>query len=167
MELSAAGLFRAKWTDKIHDEWTENLLKSRPDLTAPQIQRTRDLMNAAVQDCLVRDFEALESSVNLPDKKDHHVLAAAIHCKADAIVTFNLKHFPSSALAPFEIEARHPDEFIHHQIGLNHAGVLIAARRCRLRLKTPPKSADDYLGTLEAQALPKTVDALRDYAAVI
>jgi predicted nucleic acid-binding protein len=167
MEISAAGLFRAKWTDKIHDEWTRNLLKNRADLTSQQLQRTKDLMNTAVPDCLVEGYEALEQSVKLPDHGDHHVLAAAIHCKADAIITFNLKHFPSSALGPYEIEAQHPDEFIHHQIGLNHAGVLIAARRCRLRLKNPPKAADEYLRALESQSLPKTVDALRDYSSII
>lgn len=167
MELSATGLFRAKWTEKIHDEWIGNLLKKRPDLNPEQLQRTRDLMNAAVPDCLVDNYEKLEKSVTLPDNGDHHVLAAAIHCKADAIITFNSKHFPAAALTPFDIEVQHPDEFIHHQIGLNQAGVLIAARRCRLRLKNPPKTADEYLTTLEAQSLPKTVDALRDYAPII
>ena len=119
------GLFRAKWTDKIHDEWTRNILVKRPDLKPEQLRRTRELMNAAVPDCLVEGFEAIENSVHLPDKADNHVLAAAIHCNADAIITFNLKDFPLDALAPFEIEPQHPDEFIHHQIGLNHAGVLI------------------------------------------
>lgn len=161
------GLFRAKWTDKIHDEWTRNILVKRPDLKPEQLRRTRELMNAAVPDCLVEGFEAIENSVHLPDKADNHVLAAAIHCNADAIITFNLKDFPLDALAPFEIEPQHPDEFIHHQIGLNHAGVLIAARRCRLRLKNPKRTAEEYLTTLESQSLPKTVDALRDYAAII
>lgn len=31
---------------------------------------------------------------------DRHVLAAAVRAGADSIVTFNLKHFPSSALQP-------------------------------------------------------------------
>jgi hypothetical protein len=79
---------------------------------------------------------------------DRHVLAAAIHCKADVIVTFNLKDFPPENLSKFDIEVQHPDEFIHHQFGLNHAGVLTAVRRCRNRLKNPAKTAEEYLTPL-------------------
>ncbi len=42
MELSAAGLFRAKWTDEIQEEWISNLLKKRPELQRTQLERTRD-----------------------------------------------------------------------------------------------------------------------------
>ena len=167
MELSASGLFRAKWTDRIQEEWITNLLTNRSDLTRKQLDRTKQLMAQAVPDCLVCDFETLEQSLKLPDPNDRHVLAAAIHCKADVIVTFNLKDFPPESLNKFDIEAQHPDEFIHHQFGLNHAGVLVAAQRCRKRLKNPTRTAEEYLNTLEAQSLPQTIDVLRDYADVI
>jgi hypothetical protein len=29
--LAQTGLFRAKWTEQIHDEWIRNLLTNRPD----------------------------------------------------------------------------------------------------------------------------------------
>jgi predicted nucleic acid-binding protein len=167
MELSAAGLFRAKWTDRIQEEWITNLLANRSDLRREQLDRTKQLMTAAVPDCLVHNFEGLEPSLNLPDPDDVHVLAAAIHCKADAIITFNLKHFPYEVLEQFDIEAQHPDEFIHHQFGLNHAGVVTAVQRCRARLKTPPKTAEEYLDILAAQALPQTVAVLSEYTALI
>ena len=67
----------------------------------------------------------------------------------------------------FGIEALHPDEFIYHQFGLNNANVLIAAQRCRERLKNPPKSAEEYLDILERQGLPQSVGELRKYSAVI
>jgi predicted nucleic acid-binding protein len=133
----AAGLFRAKWTDRIQEEWIKNLLLNRSDLKREQLDRTKQLMTQAVPDCLVHDFETLEPSLELPDRNDRYVLAAAIHCKADVIVTFNLKHFPPESLSRFDIEAQHPDEFIHHQFGLNDAGVLVAIQRCRRRLKAP------------------------------
>jgi predicted nucleic acid-binding protein len=167
IELAAARLFRAKWTLRIHDEWIRNVLKQRPDLTRSQLERTRDLMNQAVLDCLVEDYEELIEGLQLPDPDDRHVLAAAIASASDAIVTFNLKDFPVETLHRYNIELQHPDDFLHYQFGLNHAGVVIAAKNCRARLRNPPKTAADYLAILEAQGLPKTVAELSEYADVI
>jgi hypothetical protein len=167
IELAAARLFRAKWTLRIHDEWIRNVLKQRPDLTRSQLERTRDLMNQAVLDCLVEDYEELIEGLQLPDPDDRHVLAAAIASASDAIVTFNLKDFPVGTLHKYNIELQHPDDFLHYQFGLNHAGVVIAAKNCRARLRNPPKPAADYLAILEAQGLPKTVAELSEYADVI
>lgn len=155
LELATAQLFRAKWTNDIHDEWTRNVLKDRADLKPEQLARTRELMDRAVMDCLVTDYDDLVPSITLPDPDDRHVLAAAIRTGADAVVTFNLKDFSTAELSKYDIEALHPDDFIHFQFGLQQASVLIAAQRCRLRLKNPPRSAEDYLETLAAQSLLK------------
>jgi len=167
VELAASGLFRAKWTDHIHDEWIRNLLENRSDITPEQLARTRSLMDSAVLDCLVQGYEVLIPALKLPDPNDRHVLAAAIHCGADAIITSNLKDFPTAVLEPFNIEAQHPDDFLMHQFGLDQASVLIAASHCRQRLKKPPCTADQYLNILEAQPLPKIVLELRPFSAVI
>lgn len=79
MRLALTDLYRARWTDMIHDEWTRNVLKQRPDLKAEDLQRTRSLMNSHVRDSLVTGFEHLIPSVELPDADDRHVVAAAIH----------------------------------------------------------------------------------------
>lgn len=161
------GLFRAKWTDAIHDEWIRNLLANRPDLDPQKLARTRDLMNEAVPDSLVIGYENLIAGLDIPDEADRHVLAAAIHCNADAIVTFNLKDFPAEKLAQYHIEPQHPDEFLFHQFGLNEASALNAARRCRERLRTPPRNATEYLLALERCGLPQTVNHLMHYAEVL
>lgn len=124
-------------------------------------------MNVHILDCLVEGYEDLIEGLKLPDANDRHILAAAIHCGADAVVTFNLKDFPAAALAKYQVEALHPDEFIYHQFGLDTPKVIIAAQRCRSRLKNPPRSPEEYLSTLERQGLPKTVAELLPYAAVI
>ena len=124
-------------------------------------------MNRAVLDPLVSGYEDLIEGIKLPDPDDRHVLAAAVHSACDAIVTFNLKDFPRSVLDRYDIELMHPDEFIYHQFGINNATVLIAAHRCRSRLKNPPRAADEYLDTLERQGLPQTVGELRKYVTVI
>ena len=164
MHLAISNLFRAKWTDAIHEEWIRSVLKDRPDLTLDQLQRTRTLMNSHVQDCLVKNYEALIPTLNLPDPHDRHVLAAAIHSGADVIVTYNVKDFPSDAILKFGIEAQHPDDFIRNWIDDNSLIVCAAARLQRQNLKNPPKTIDEFLDVLERQRLPQTVAALRQFS---
>jgi predicted nucleic acid-binding protein len=99
VQLATTRIFRAKWTDLIHDEWTRNLLVKRPDLNIERLTRLRVLMNESIPDSLVTDFEHLIPSLELPDPDDCHVLAAAITAEAKTIVTFNLKDFPTSIIA--------------------------------------------------------------------
>ena len=167
IELAAASLFRAKWTDQIHDEWIRGVLRDREDLTLEQLTRTRELMDKAVLDCLVKGHETLIDSLQLPDPHDRHVLAAAIHAGADAIVTFNLKDFPEESMDLYNLEVLHPDDFIQFQHDFNTAAVIIAARRCRMRLRNPPKTSAEYLETLSQQRLPKTFALLSPYSSIL
>lgn len=164
MHLAMTDLFRAKWTEQIHDEWTRNVLAQRQDLKPEQLQRTRELMNKGVRDCLVEGYEYLIPGLTLPDENDRHVLAAAIRSCSSVIVTFNLKDFPADLLDSHDVEAQHPDEFIAHLIDLNPARVLEAVARHRASLKNPPKTQDEYLDTLLQQGLPETVALLRQWA---
>jgi predicted nucleic acid-binding protein len=93
MELALTDLFRARWSEEIHKEWIQSVLKNNTKLTESQLFRTRDFMDANVRDALVTGFESLIPSLTLPDPNDQHVLAAAIRCQADVIVTFNLKDY--------------------------------------------------------------------------
>lgn len=161
------GLFRARWTDDIHDEWTRNVLKGRSDLSAESLARTRKLMNESVMDCLVTGYEQIAAALTLPDPDDTHVLAAAIKSGANAIITFNLRDFPAAELAKYDIEAQHPDDFIQHQFGLDTSLVVVAAQRCRARLRNPPYGVDEYLDRLERQSLPLSVAELRPFSGVL
>ncbi len=160
MWLALTDLFKARWTDEIHDEWMRNVLLNRTDLTLDQLTRTKNLMNANVRDCLVTDYESLIPSLELPDRGDLHVLAAAIRSGASFIVTFNLKDFPTVALAPYGVEAIHPDEFIVQLIDLDAVEVLKAASRQLSTLKNPPRTRDEYLDTLLRQGLPQSAASL-------
>lgn len=167
MYLAMTDLFRAKWTDAIHEEWMRNVQADYPDITRTKAERIRDLMNAHVRDCLVTDYEDLIPALTLPDPDDRHVLAAAIRAGADVIVTANLTDFPTETLKRYGIEAQHPDEFIHHLLDLAPAAVCGAAKKQRESLKTPPKTVEQYLESLERQGLAQTVAALREFAGLI
>ena len=70
-------------------------------------------------------------TLTLPDPNDRHVLAAAIVGRCDVIVTQNLKDFPEAALAHFEIEAQHPDEFICNHLSFAPGVVCGTVRKVR------------------------------------
>lgn len=167
MHLALTDTFRARWTDRIHDEWIRNVLANRPDLKKEQLERTRSLMNANVRDCLVTGFESLIAGLELPDPDDRHVLAAAIRAGADVIVTFNLDDFPAERLEPYGIEAQHPDDFITHLLDLAPGAVCVAAKRHRESLHKPTKTVAEYLDCLARQQLPQTVARLAQFAEVI
>jgi predicted nucleic acid-binding protein len=162
MQLALTDLFRARWTDQIHEEWIQNLLKERPDLTLEQLNRTKNLMNSHVRDCLVTGYEYLIPSLELPDPGDRHVVAAAIRSGADVIVTFNLTDFPKAILDKYDIECQHPDNFVADLIDLKPTRVLTAVETCRSRLKNPPKSLAEYLDTLLKQQLTVSTAMLRE-----
>lgn len=167
MQLAVTDLFKAKWTNDIHREWIEALLRNEPHRNRAMLERTRDLMNRATRDYLVTGYEALIFALDLPDAGDRHVLAAAIVGRCDVIVTQNLKHFPEASLAPFGIEAQHPDTFLCNHLSLAPGLFCSALRKVRGRLKKPPFSAEEYLRILTQQGLVATAGELEQFADLI
>jgi predicted nucleic acid-binding protein len=162
IELACTGQFRAKWTDRIHAEWINAVVRARPELDRARLERVAALMNTAVPDCLVTGFESLEAGLALlPDPDDRHVLAAAIHAGAQEIVTFNLRDFPASVLRPYGVRAIHPDEFVEHLLDLNSELVCEAVRRIRRRLVKPQITAEDIIANYERSGLAVSASVLR------
>ncbi len=164
MNLAITDLYRAKWTNEIHEEWISSVLSNRSDLDRKFLERTRDRMNMSVRDCLVENYQYLIPTLSLPDSNDRHVLAAAIHSCSSVIVTYNLKDFPKEVIEKHGIEAKHPDEFLINLFDLSSEMVCLAVKRHRASLKNPPKTLEQYLLTLEKQSMKKTVNKLKDFS---
>jgi predicted nucleic acid-binding protein len=111
-------LFRPLWS-------AETLVEVRRDLkkfgrSASQIERRMEFMqNAFPEACIHLSAILLEAVPEIPDSGDRHVVAVAIQAKAQAIVTFNLRHFPRVALEPFGITVYSPDKFLMGLFGRN------------------------------------------------
>jgi predicted nucleic acid-binding protein len=163
MHLGMTGLFRARWSKGVHEEWMNAVLRNRPALKREQLERTRMLMDQHAEDALVRGYEDLIEGLHLPHPDDRHVLAAAIRGRADVIVTRNVWDFPEDALRPFGIEAQHPDEFIVHLLYLRPGLVIEGAQRHREGLGNLSMKSWEYLEMLEREGLTETVAILRDY----
>lgn len=168
MSIAVTGLFAAKWTQKIEEEWIKSLEKNRPDLKGKLATR-RDSMREAVPDWEISEaaWNAVARSLTLPDPNDVHVLAAAIAGHADCIVTRNQQDFPASIMDVHGIEILDPDEFIINQWDLENVPVMAAFKGMRARRKKPTESVEDFALTLEKNGLPATAEKIREAAALI
>ncbi|TYK47025.1 PIN domain-containing protein [Actinomadura decatromicini] len=161
IRVAQSGLVQAKWTNAILDEMQENLAANRPDIPPEKLARLRALMNQAVPDILVEGYEPLIEGLKLPDPDDRHVLAAAIKCGAQMIVTSNLRDFPSHVLAPWGVEAKGPDDFVLDQIDFDDRRIWACVQQIVDSRRNPPETLEDVLDALERAGLVESVAALR------
>lgn len=160
IRVGLARLVQPKWTDRILDEVFRNLRANRPDLDPARLDRTRRLMNDAIRDVAVTDYEHLIDQIDLPDADDRHVLAAASHAEAEVIVTLNLRDFPADRLNVWGVQAQHPDDFLA-TLQQDHpdvlSGIVVAIARTWGDGATP----GDVLDRLAVDA-PHTTDLVRN-----
>lgn len=161
MRLTLAGLYQARWSAHVHEEWIRAVLRDHPALPAARLHELRAAMDERAEDSVVTGYEPLIESMTLPDPNDRHVLAAAIVAGADVIVTRNLRDFPDEVLAPYNIEPQHPDEFIRHMLDLAPVVVVDAVRSQQARLINPPVPMPELLALFERLELVETVNELR------
>jgi hypothetical protein len=126
-----------------------------------RLHEVRDAMDTHAEDAMVNGYESLIDSLTLPDLDDRHVLAAANTGGANFIVTRNPRDFPAATLGTFNIEARHPDEFVRRLLDLAPSAVVDAVREQQARLRKPPVSMADLLSLFERLGLIETVAELR------
>jgi hypothetical protein len=77
-------------------------------------------------------------------------------------VTFNLDDFPTDRLAPYSVEAKHPDDFVIDTIDLSPGSVAKVIADQAAALKNPPRSIAELLDTLRDQGLVRSVARLRE-----
>ena len=166
LRFAHAGFFRACWTDRIEDEWTRSLLAQKPD-AATSIEAQLIAMREHFPEALVTGYEPLIEALTLPDPDDRHVLAAAIRCGAQQIITENLADFPDDALAPFSIEANSADDFLLETFELYPAEAVEVLSRMRQGYRNPPFTASEFIFDLTAKGMPKLASRLRPARALL
>jgi predicted nucleic acid-binding protein len=160
IRLAIAGLYQARWSDRILDECFDNLIADRPDLPAGQITRTRRLMTTALPDAAVVRYEHLVEEHDLPDPDDNHVLAAAQAADATLVVTGNGKDFPSDKL-PSGLQVVSPDEFVLALVGEDLDTVAEVIEAQAAALVNPPMTSSQLLDGLEEVGLVTSVAHVR------
>lgn len=103
-------LYSPRWGEEILNE-VHRTLVGKLGFNEELADSWREAVDQHFPEATVANYEPLESACE-NDEKDRHVLAVAIRCGAEVIVTANLKHFPSAVLEPWNVKARHPDDFL-------------------------------------------------------
>lgn len=140
-------LYRPAWTHGILRDMADTIKRERPDLDPARIDRTVEQMLRAFPQALVEGYEHL-SPVMRNDPDDRHVLAAAVRAGAATIVTWNTKHFPAEARAPYGIDLHTPDEFLIDLWDLNPEAVAYALREQAESLTRPPQTVREVVENL-------------------
>lgn len=103
-------LYQPRWSDEILRETRRTHLD---DLGWPE--SLADSFQAALRtefpEAMVESHDHLIPLCK-NDPKDRHVLAAAIHSKAELILTFNLRDFPAAELDRWNVTAIHPQDYL-------------------------------------------------------
>ncbi len=143
-----AGLIEARLSAQIWDEVARNL-RDTGRMTDDQVAHLSLAAHAffALEGMLVEGYEHLIPSLTC-EPKDRHVLAAAIQVKATAIVTANLKDFPTVSLGPYALTAEHPDSFLVRLHASHPAAVAQLLEEQAAAKSRPPQTLVQLLDTL-------------------
>lgn len=148
LEAAYQGLYRVHFSNKILDEAIRNRIK-RGKMGQATAEKFRAALIKAFSHALVEAPASLEEKMeNHP--KDRHVLASAVYAKVDVIVTSNLKDFPASSLAPWNMEVMHPDDFLNYLCDENGDYVLYDLISTQIAgYKKPPITFLEFLSNFE------------------
>ena len=105
MRPAVAFVFQPKWTPRIHEEWTRNVFRNRPDLTPVQLERTRALMDRWGGDWAADGYEKLIPAVTLPASLIAPMLSPGA---PTAIPPGSVVKQPSSSVTATEAPKRSP-----------------------------------------------------------
>jgi predicted nucleic acid-binding protein len=144
-------LFDPRWSSRILDELISALSRNRPDITPDRLRRLTHLMNVAFPDALVEGVHPTDAG--LPDPADEHVVAALVVSSAQALVTFNTRHFPSKALSPLTYaRVITPDAFLIELLRADQDAALSAVVSAADDMRRPPSTPAQVLQMLSRHA---------------
>jgi predicted nucleic acid-binding protein len=154
LEMADFGFFEVRWSNEILLELERALNRNFPGQASAHAEKSFE-MKAAFPRALIEGHENLEVDLAQTDPEDRHVLSAAIWDKSGALVTFNLRDFPSDSFDLFGIEILSPDMFLMNLADLN-PGLALSVVSARIAShRRPPHSALDYAAAILRAQCPE------------
>lgn len=157
LRTAEKGLYRPLWSGRILDEAQQAVEEIHPGI---DVHKRFTDMREAFDDALVTGWEGLEAGITLPDEDDRHVVAAAIRAGAQAIVTFNVRDFPTATLGPLGLDVIAPDAFLLDQLDLSPATVMQVVREQATHTTRPRLTPEELAGLLGRAGVPEFADEI-------
>jgi predicted nucleic acid-binding protein len=165
LTLDERQVIDAVWSERILKEVRRALIERR-HRTAEQADHLLSFIEPMNPTHCAYGWKRLESTLELPDSDDRHVLAAALVADADYIVTYNLRDFPARKLERYAVKALHPDEFLCLMLGQNQNNVVDAMQQIVSSKENPPRTMNEELEHLRKLRLSGFADGLQRCGAV-
>jgi predicted nucleic acid-binding protein len=151
--MAGRGHIQFLWTKEVFDETRKSLTSRFPE-DSEKLKRMFDRVMNHFYDNEVRGYEKLIGTLGCRDKDDEHVLAAAIHGKADVLLTYNTRDFPQELSR--NLVVLHPDTFLISWLETNpELGVYLLAKWME-RFENPPivaRAAVDLMNKIDCPML--------------
>jgi predicted nucleic acid-binding protein len=152
LRAAKIGAFEPLWSARILEEWRRAAARHGPE----------QAQVAGVEIALCKANwpqaeigPAVIDHLWLPDKNDIHVLTAAIHGNAGAIITLNLKDFPTRILSGHDIIRRDPDSFLVEFAHENPTAMKNVARDIKHAAEQHSGATKDIRKLLKRTGLPR------------
>ena len=141
------------WTQEVFDETVKSLTYRFPK-DSEKVKHLFSRLTTHFFDSEIRGYERLIGALGCKDKDDEHVLAGAIHGKANVLLTYNTRDFPQKLSRNLDVV--HPDTFLISWLEANpEQGVLLLAKWLE-RFENPPidaRAAVDLMNKIDCPML--------------
>lgn len=162
LRLAERELYVLAWSERILDEVSRNLVEDgrTDEVTAARLQAA---MRSAFPEALI-DAHAIAATepAMTNDPGDRHILATAVVAGAEGIVTFNARHFPAAALAPFGKQQTDPDDFLCALLDIDGPSVVDTIVEQAADLRRPPLTPMQLLDLLQLGRVGKFAGRMRE-----
>jgi len=159
LRLAERRLFLCRWSEDIVAEVRRNLI-ARMRLPEKKVDYLLGELQDHFPDAWVDPGYKILTPAMPNDEKDRHVVAAAVKCGAEVILTYNLKDFPEDQLKPLGITAKTPDEYLVDLYGINPELIVHTLHQQGAELRKP-LSIEEVLESLQTCRCIAFVELIR------
>ncbi|MEV8371278.1 PIN domain-containing protein [Kribbella sp. NPDC056861] len=147
LSLAAERLYRPKWSPEVQAEAVRN---KPPGVSEQAVSGRFAQMNKVFAAANTTGYEGLTPQMRA-DEKDKHVLAAAVHSKADVLVTENTKDFDPPTSGPHAMKVERTSEFLTRVLEDNPDKVVKALQKMVDRNRWAPQTMPELIDKMATQ----------------
>ncbi|WBQ01830.1 PIN domain-containing protein [Kribbella sp. CA-293567] len=147
LTLAAERLYRPKWSPEVQAE----AIRNKPPGASEQAVTGRFAqMDKVFPAAMTTGYDELTPQMRA-DEKDKHVLAAAVHSKADVLVTENTKDFDPPRSGSHAMKVERTSEFLNQVLDDNPDKVVRSLQKMVARNRRTPQTMPELIDKMATQ----------------